>query len=107
MPKKGNRKRVVKTKQIVRQGNVCRVVPGHVSIKQQLDSVCWHATNTNATIWFPTGQPFGWTTRTVKRGARVTSGLARKEGTFPYAVYCDSGKLYAVGNSDPEIIVKR
>lgn len=43
----------------------------------------------------------------MKRGASVTSGLARKKGRFPYAVYCDSGKLFVVGNSDPEIIVKR
>ena len=107
MAKNKRRMAGVKNKRIVREGDVCRVVPGHVSIKQKRDSVHWRAVNVDAAIWFPTGEPFGWRTKTVKQGETVNSGKASVSGNFPYAVYCAASAEFAVGGSDPEIIVKR
>lgn len=81
--------------------------PDHVTIRRSRDPVRWHALDTRATIWFPTGQPFGSTTRSVESWESVASGLARRKGRFAYGVDCASGKRFAVSNSDPEVIVRK
>jgi hypothetical protein len=84
----------------------CKIVPGKADIyRRNGDQLKWKAANTDATIWFPTGEPFGWFKKSVASGSSVLSGVPNTTGDFEYVVYCDACKCFAVANSNPQVIV--
>lgn len=85
------------------------------------DTVCWEARSTPAEVAFPRSRwPFvePWDVIPVaeevageapKRFTFTVKGIKAQEdlGEFHYSVYCSRPGCYAVGDSDPIIIIRR
>jgi hypothetical protein len=97
---------------IICRGDYCYVEPPYEAISRRSgEQVLWRATNTSATISFPTSCPFGWMTQTIPRGGTLLSGpplASCVDGAYQYTVFCadcvSKGAVrFAVGASNPQI----
>ena len=92
--------------------SACDVAPPHPRISKKADGrLSWHAANTDAKIYFPTGLPFGWVEMPVQQGTTVDSGQIVPgclPGEYFYTVFCyrcgATGRFAEVG-SDPSVKV--
>jgi hypothetical protein len=83
------------------------VRPGKLSVRRR-DKVKWKAVGTNVHIFFPCEELFGRSTLRVdakKRSESLLIQVDAAERIYPYSVYCDKCNTFAVGGSDPELIV--
>ena len=98
---------------VVKRGNACFAIPASV-VATAGDTVKWfNLTGGGATVIFPhdgvfgvgvPGQGFGQRikdTQDHQPGNPVQAGLRH----CPYKIYCEITDSFAVGSSDPEIIV--
>ena len=91
---------------VARRGNFV-VRPGKLNVRRR-DKVRWKAIGTNAHIFFPNEELFGRSTLRVDAKRRSESLLVRVDASdriYPYSVYCDRCNAFALGGSDPELIV--
>lgn len=96
---------------VVRRGNDCVVVPPSVVLEQG-DSIRWvNVTGSPATVLFPHANVFGANafsarmdnTNNNKHAPANPAGNVTQQ--FPYRIFCEATNAFALGNSDPEIIV--
>lgn len=91
-----------------------RVVPGCFSVAPG-DRIVFESIDTGATIYLPAKTKIlSDPTRVpdllpLEKGGTFTVSISGKapRGAYPYAVYCDKEfKGFAIGNSDPTIIIR-
>ena len=95
---------------VVKRGTECRVVPPSVVLDHN-DTIAWlNLTGDDVTVLFPHAGVFAnhanAFAQTLNDQNKHDPGQASNvTKAFPYAVFCKATGTFAVGNSDPEIIV--
>src|SRR5262245_57817750 len=99
-----------KTIRVIRTGSVCRVVPpAEAGIKANADSFRWlNSTGAQITLFLPPGAiAAGAVAQTVPAGLDFITGIdGATPGTYPYQVFCQVTGNYAIGTSEPIIIIE-
>ena len=96
---------------VVKRGTECRVVPPSVVLDHN-DTISWlNLTGDDVTVMFPHAGVFGVHAgaafaQSVGHGNKHDPGAVQNlTQACPYCVFCQVTGTFALGNSDPEIIV--
>lgn len=92
---------------VVRGPKGCKVVPGSQP-GMRGDEFIFKAVNTDVILHFPDKNLFNRDVVFVHEGnaETLTASKEIEPGCYPYSAYCVKSKAYAVGNSEPEIIIE-
>ncbi|HEY3128843.1 MAG TPA: hypothetical protein VGL91_05255 [Acidobacteriota bacterium] len=91
------------------KGSDCTVEPAHLAVNED-DFITFFAIGTDITLFFP--EPDIFNPRQVDP-VRIKSGKNKKlkikasaqRGVHSYGVHCEETSSFALGNSDPDIII--
>jgi len=93
------------------KGCECRVTPGHLVVEPG-DAITFMPVNTDVTLLFPLFDQEAYLPTEgirVKAAGQLSIPLdpVMPDGVYPYAVYCHANNSFAIGGSDPVIIVRK